>query len=142
MPDTEVDDAKRGKKKPFLLFAFVAAILAYLFISGHSPDSVRKMTAADFEQTRASNSVLVAYFTAEWCGPCKMQGPIVDKLASRFKAGVTVGKIDVDAEPALANSLDISSIPKIILFKGGREVARFRGVTEEAELAKAVQNQL
>ena len=63
-------------------------------------------------------------FWAEWCGPCKMAAPVIDDLADEYAGKVTVAKLDVDAEPEVAQKFGVMSIPTVILFKDGVELAR------------------
>jgi len=63
-------------------------------------------------------------FWAEWCGPCKMAGPVVEELSEELKDKLLVAKLDVDAEPELAGKHGVMSIPTVILFKDGKEVGR------------------
>ena len=63
-------------------------------------------------------------FWAEWCGPCKMAAPVIDGLADEYAGKVTVAKLDVDAEPEIAQKFGVMSIPTVILFKDGGELSR------------------
>ena len=78
----------------------------------------------------------VVDFWATWCGPCRRQAPVVEELA---EAGYEVGKVDVDKEPSLAQQYKIMSIPTLLVFKGGKETARFVGLTSKAEPEAALQ---
>ena len=75
------------------------------------------------EVLRSEKPVLVDFF-ADWCGPCRMVSPIVEELAGQFEGKVVVGKLDVDASPKVAADYRVMSIPTVILFEKGKEVAR------------------
>lgn len=93
--------------------------------------SAQHLTKNDFAQTLASGVVLVDFW-AEWCGPCKMAGPIIDAMADEYAGKLKVGKLDVDAEPELASQHGVMSIPTVILFKDGKEVGRQVGFAGKA----------
>ncbi len=76
-------------------------------------------------------------FWAEWCGPCRMVSPVVEKLAAEWKGRVTVIKINTDQKPQIASRHGINSIPTIILFKDGQEVKRVQGALPEARMRAA-----
>jgi len=75
-------------------------------------------------QVLASKAPVMVDFWATWCGPCMMAGPIVDELADDYKDKVTIGKLDVDANQKTAAKYGVVSIPTVILFRDGKEVAR------------------
>ena len=77
-------------------------------------------------------------FYADWCGPCKMQGPIFEDLAKDFSDKVEFRKINVDKEGDLATEKGILVVPTIILEKDGVEVQKWMGVTSKEELIKAI----
>lgn len=93
------------------------------------------------EVLKAEQPVLVDFF-AEWCGPCRMQGPIVEELAKEMAGKAKVGKLNVDQAPAVSQKYGVMSIPTIILFKGGEAKATLVGLqTKEAlksELEKLI----
>jgi thioredoxin 1 len=96
-------------------------------------DKVKELNAANFDNAIASGTVLVDFW-APWCGPCKMQGPILDKVADKIGDKAVIAKVNVDESPALAAKFGVRSIPTLILFKNGEKVNDFIGVQQEAAL--------
>ena len=92
-------------------------------------------TDANFEAEvlNSDQPVLVDFF-ASWCGPCKMQGPIVEELAKEIGASAKVGKMDVDANPETAGKYGIMSIPTLIVFKGGEAKSTLMGLQGKEQL--------
>ena len=99
--------------------------------------STLHLTADSFDKA-ISNGYALVDFWAAWCMPCRMVAPIIEELAEEYKGSVTVAKVDIDSESALAVRYGIMSIPTVILFNNGVEVKRFVGVqpkkTYESEL--------
>ena len=100
-------------------------------------DKVKELTAADFTNTTASGTVLVDFW-APWCGPCKMQTPILEKVADKIGDKAVIAKVNVDENPALAAQFGVRSIPTLILFKNGQKVKDFIGVQQEAALVEVL----
>ncbi len=95
---------------------------------------VEKITEATFENDVKSGLVLVD-FTADWCGPCRMLAPVLEKVAADVKGKARVAKIDVDSAQRVASSYQVTSIPTLILFNNGKEVGRVVGL-KDAETLK------
>ncbi len=97
---------------------------------------VLKLTSENFDETINSGTVLVDFY-ADWCGPCKMQSPIVDEVAS-LSSDYKVGKVNVDDEDEIAMKFRISSIPTLLVFKNGEVVKKFVGVTSKENILDAL----
>ena len=83
------------------------------------------ITDKDFDtQVTGSKLPVLVDFWAEWCGPCKMAGPVLEELSETYKDKVLVVKLNVDENPAIPQKFGVMSIPTTILFKGGKEIGR------------------
>jgi thioredoxin 1 len=87
------------------------------------------------------NGVTLVDFWAPWCGPCKMQLPIVEELSGELAGQATIGKINVDEEPELASQFGVMSIPTLILFKDGQPVDKLVGLQSKDTLKTKILNQ-
>ena len=98
----------------------------------------KTITSQNFEEeVLKSEKPILLDFWATWCGPCMRQGPIVEALAEE---GYNVGKIDVDQEMGLAQQFKVMSIPTLLIFKDGKEVQRFIGLTPKDTLRKLLED--
>ena len=104
---------------------------------GQKPVTVTDATFAA-EVERSPLPVLLDMW-APWCGPCRMVGPVVDELAGELAGRVRVGKLNIDENPATASRFGVSSIPTLLVFKGGREVDRLVGAHPKAEIARRLE---
>lgn len=85
------------------------------------------------EVLQAPQPVLVDFW-APWCGPCRVLGPIVEKLAGEFAGKVAVAKVNVDENPVTAQKYGVMSIPTMVIFKGGQVVEQIVGLQQESVL--------
>ena len=102
--------------------------------------NILTLTNGNFESEIKKNGVpILVDFWAEWCGPCRMVAPILEKLADELDGKVRVGKVNVDDESSLAGRYGIQSIPTLLLFKGGKVVDQYVGATTRDVLVKMLQ---
>ena len=90
------------------------------------------------EEVLNSNQPVLVDFWAEWCGPCKALGPVIDELSGEYEGKAKIGKLDIDTNRESAMKYGIQSIPSIIIFKNGEEVNRFVGISPKEDLAGAI----
>lgn len=95
-----------------------------------------------FDRALANRGLLVADFWADWCGPCKMLGPVIEQLANDYDGKCTIGKVNVDDEPELAQRYSIMSIPTVLFFKDGELVEQKVGVMPQQEFVKIIEAHL
>ena len=95
------------------------------------------LTDANFTMETSKGVVLVDFW-APWCGPCQMQGPIIEKVAAAMAGKAKVGKCNVDDAPQTSEGFGIKSIPSLIILKDNQEVERFIGVQGETDLIAAL----
>ena len=141
--------SKGGNMRLLTVITLAAAVLAMLPTgcsrheskdpAGDSTSSTR-VRAVDQDNFDAEirNGVVLVDFWAVWCGPCKMQAPIVEQVAAQVEGKARVVKVDVDAAPDIAQRLGIQAIPTVVVFKNGKPEKRFVGVTQADTLVSAV----
>lgn len=96
-----------------------------------------EITKSNFAETLTKNNITVVDFWAQWCGPCKMLGPIVDQLSDE-NTDVTIGKVDIDTNMELAVEYGIRGVPTMIFFKNGEIVDKVVGVKSKNELQEKI----
>jgi thioredoxin 1 len=98
-----------------------------------------EITSSNFQsEVVESDLPVLVDFWAEWCGPCRMIGPIVEELASDYAGRIKVAKLDTDAEQGLASRFGVLSIPTVLLFKDGQPVEQAIGARPKAALVSAL----
>jgi thioredoxin 1 len=102
-----------------------------------------EFTDANFQQTVIeSDKLSVIDFWAEWCGPCRAIGPVIEELAAQYEGKVNIGKVNVDVNPNLSMNFGITSIPAILFVKGGQVVDKQIGAVPKAVLDKKIQSHM
>ncbi len=105
--------------------------------------SATHYTSSNFDQeVLKSDKTAVIDFYAEWCGPCQMAAPIIDKLSEEYKDRLIIGKVNVDEARDIAQRYGVMSIPTMIIFKNGEEIDRKVGFPGEAGLRGLVESLL
>ena len=102
-----------------------------------------ELTDSNFEELALkSDKPVLVDFWAEWCGPCRMVGPVVEELAKEYDGKAIIVKLNVDTNPQVAMKYGIRSIPTILFLKNGQVVDRSVGAVPKAQLASKLQGQL
>ncbi|NCS31951.1 thioredoxin [bacterium] len=101
----------------------------------------QEFTDANFKnQVLQNDKPVLVDFWAPWCGPCQMVAPVIEEVAQEVEGRAFVGKVNVDDNPHLAAQFGVSSIPTIMLFKGGSPVERIVGVRQKQDYIDAINN--
>ena len=102
-----------------------------------------KLTDANFQsEVLDSDKPVLVDFWAEWCGPCKMIGPVVEELAGDYEGKAVVGKLNVDENPSVTARFGVRSIPTLLVFKGGQIVDKQVGAVPKSVLNQKLQAQV
>jgi thioredoxin 1 len=98
-----------------------------------------ELTDSNFQtQVLESDKLTIVDFWAEWCGPCRAIGPVIEELSKEYNGRVTVGKVNVDQNPDLSVNYGITSIPAILFIKDGKVVDKQIGAVPKSVLDKKI----
>jgi thioredoxin 1 len=102
-----------------------------------------EITDANFQETVLDSEVpVIVDFWAEWCGPCRMIGPLVEEIGKEYEGKVVVGKVNVDFNPGITAKYGIRNIPTVLYFKGGEVVDKQVGAVPKQILLGKLQAQM
>lgn len=104
--------------------------------------SVVEITDNNFEEITNTDKPVIIDFWAEWCGPCKMVGPVVEEIANEYGDKAIIGKLDVDSNPNISMQFGIRNIPTILYLKDGQIVDKQVGFAPKNVLAGKLDKQL
>ena len=97
--------------------------------------NTKEFNDSNFEESVIkSDKITIVDFWAEWCGPCRTLGPIIDNIANSYGDTINVGKLNIDKNPEIATTFGITSIPTILFFKNGKLVDRIKGLVPKKEV--------
>ncbi len=94
------------------------------------------------EKVLDSDKLSVIDFWAEWCGPCRAIGPVIEELSKEYTGKVNVGKVNVDNNPQLSINYGVTSIPAILFVKGGQVVDKLVGAQPKANFVKKIEQHI
>ena len=108
-----------------------------------SQTAIVHLDEATFQKSLDDSAMpMLVDFYADWCGPCKMAAPVLEKLATEMKGKLTIGKVNVDEANSLAQQFGVMSIPTLILFKNGQVEAVKMGLLSKSQLIAFVESHI
>jgi thioredoxin 1 len=142
--------------KSFRIFSLIVPVITLFMLADsrlakhRSPETIltgnhnntggaAEFTDANFEKkVLSSDKLTLVDFWAEWCGPCRAMGPVVEDLAKEYSGKVNIGKLNVDHNPNVCVKYNITSIPTILFIKNGKVVDKVVGVNPKSKLEKKI----
>lgn len=101
-----------------------------------------ELNDSNFEQIVNTDKPVLVDFWAEWCGPCKMIGPVVEELAGDYEGKAVIAKLNVDENPSMTAKFGVRSIPTLLVFKNGQVVDKQVGAVPKSVLSQKIQAQI
>ena len=95
---------------------------------------------AAYDAVLANNGSVFVDFYADWCGPCRAQGKILEELSPKFEGEIKICKCNVDQNPELASEFGVMTIPNLVFFKNGNKIGQYSGVMQEAGIRRMFEN--
>lgn len=138
-----MENISTGNIVVYLVSAVVIGYILYNFIRTRklmnrpASENIKVLDDSNFEQTIRQGVSLVDFWAA-WCGPCKVQGPIVDEVADELKDQANICKLDIDKNQQMAQKYGIKNIPTMLIFKDGQPVEKLVGVKPKAMILKSL----
>lgn len=121
--------------KQLYLYVLKEKLILNLFINKNCKIMALEITDTNFEElVEKSDKPVLLDFWAEWCGPCRMVGPVVEELSKDYDGKAIVGKVNVDNNSAISAKFGIRNIPTILFFKGGQVVDKQVGAVQKSVL--------
>lgn len=101
-----------------------------------------EFTDANFGETALKGGLSVVDFWAEWCGPCRLIGPVIEELSKEYNGSVNIGKLDVDNNPEVTMKYGVRSIPTILFIKNGEVIDKHVGTATKATLEDKIKSHM
>src|SRR5688572_6033769 len=121
---------------------FYLCVRTYRIIKIINMGKTVELTDANFDEALKSDKPVLVDFWAEWCGPCKMIGPLVEELAGDYEGKAVIAKLNVDENPQITARFGVRSIPTLLVFKDGQVVDKQIGAVPKSVLASKLEAQV